>query len=192
MNDQAAKLIGYLVLALALIGIGAAGAWIWQANAYTALIAKNETARQADLTLIANAGANQARQAVAQQQDAEQRNAALDLKNTQDKADALLENDALRQQLAGTLAENDQLHSDVDARNRWLRIAGRCPASNPSNGNVSSTAIAPGLGDAAAVELSPEAGQAVFDIRADIIADRAALKALQDYATNVCQGVPPQ
>jgi prophage endopeptidase len=42
------------------------------------------------------------------------------------------------------------------------------------------------LGDAGTVELSAASGSTVFDIRAGIIADQAALKALQRYITQVC------
>ena len=72
MTEVALKWIGFAVLALVLIGIGAAGAWQWQANSYTAIIKTNEANHQADLTAIANAGAAQARQALGKQKDAEQ------------------------------------------------------------------------------------------------------------------------
>ncbi|MNJ24234.1 Bacteriophage lysis protein [compost metagenome] len=42
------------------------------------------------------------------------------------------------------------------------------------------------LGDAGAVELTPAAGRSVFDIRAGIIADQAALRAAQAYIKEVC------
>ena len=187
MNEQVAKLLGYIAIALALIGIGAGAAWEWQSNAYTSKIATIEASHQADLTLIANAGAAQARQAVDNQQHAEQALATLDTKATKEKGDALAENETLRTQLTGAQADNDRLHGDVTAGYRRLRIAARCPASNSGSSNVSAPASAPGLGDAASVELSPAAGQTVFDIRAGIIADQAALKVLQDYVTTVLQ-----
>ncbi|MGS0735553.1 lysis system i-spanin subunit Rz [Pseudomonas sp. GG8] len=190
MNEVALKWIGFAVLALVLIGIGAAGAWQWQANSYMAIIKTNEANHQADLTAIANAGAAQARQALGKQKDAEQALATLDTKATQEKADALAENETLRSQLTGTQADNDRLRGDVAAGDRRLRIAGRCPASNTGGGNLSSPSSTTGLGDAATVEISAAAGQTVFDIRAGIIADQAALRILQDYATNVCQGAP--
>ena len=137
MTEVALKWIGFAVLALVLIGIGAAGAWQWQANSYTAIIKTNEANHQADLTAIANAGAAQARQALGKQKDAEQALATLDTKATQEKADALAENETLRSQLTGTQADNDRLRGDVAAGDRRLRIAGRCPASNTGGGNVS-------------------------------------------------------
>jgi prophage endopeptidase len=194
MNEIALKWLGIAVIALVLIGIGAAGAWQWQANAYGKTIATDmadykskEAGYQSDLTLAAKAGAAQARQALDQQKVAEQALATLDTKATQEKKDALAENEALRAQLTGSQADNNQLRHDVAAGDRRLRIAGRCPASNPGSSNVSAPASASSLGDATTVELSAAAGQTVFDIRAGIIADQAALRALQDYATNVCQ-----
>jgi prophage endopeptidase len=43
------------------------------------------------------------------------------------------------------------------------------------------------MGDAGTVELAPAAGQSVFDIRAGIIADQAALRAAQAYIRDVCR-----
>lgn len=197
MNEVALKWLGFAVLALLLIGTGAAGAWQWQANAYGKAIAINEAdyktkeaGYQSDLTLIASAGAAQARQALGQQKVAELALSDLDTKRTQEKTDALAENEDLRAQLTDKQADNDQLRHDVAAGDRRLRIAGRCPAGNPGIGNVSAATGASSLGDAATVELSAAAGQTVFDIRAGIIADQTALRALQDYATNVCQAGP--
>ncbi|RTY67264.1 lysis system i-spanin subunit Rz [Pseudomonas veronii] len=67
---------------------------------------------------------------------------------------------------------------------RRLRIAGSCRSSG---GDVTSPASASGLGDASTVELCAAAGSTVFHIRAGIIADQAALKALQSYVMSVCR-----
>lgn len=155
---------------IAALLVGATGAWMWQANSYGAIIANNEASRQADLTLIANAGAAQARQALEKQQAAEQALATLDQKAQKEKTDAL--------------AENDKLRSAVASGARRLRIAGSCSAGS---GNVSGATGSAGLGDAGAVELSGASGRTVLDIRAGIIADRAALEALQAYVLNVCR-----
>ena len=187
MNEQVAKLLGCIAIALALIGIGAGSAWAWQANKYTGQLATQASTFKGDLLAISNAAEEQARQAVANQQRAEQAVADLDTKHTQEKTDALAENEALRTQLTGAQDDNNQLHSDVAAGYRRLRIAARCPASNPGSSNVSAPTSTASLGDAASVELSQASGQSVFDIRAGIIADQAALKALQDYSTNVCR-----
>lgn len=166
MNALLLRLLPYIAALL----IGAAGAWMWQANSYTAIIATNEASRQADIAMIASAGAAQARQALAQQQAAEQALAVLDQKSQKEKTDAL--------------AENEKLRSDVASGARRLRIAGSCRAGGS---NVPSSTGAAGLGDAGSVELAEASGRTLLDIRAGIIADQAALKALQEYVSNVCR-----
>jgi len=167
------KLIGAAAALLLALAIGALGAWFWQANKYEAQLAKQDDAYQADLARISNAGAEQVRQALAKQQGAEARAAASDTKYTKEKAD--------------DLAKNEKHRADVAAGTRRLRIAGSCPASGAGSGNVPDTASTTRLGDAGAVELSPTAGSTVLDIRAGIIADQAALRALQSYVMNVCR-----
>ena len=170
MNEQVAKLLECIVIALALIGVGAGGAWVWQANNYGKVIATNEANRQADLEKIATAAADQSRQALAKQQSAEQALAALDQKATEEKTNAL--------------AENDKLRADIASGARRLRIAGSCSAGG---GNVPGTTISSSVGNASTFELSPASGSTVLSIRAGIIADQAALKALQAYVMNVCR-----
>lgn len=165
MNAILLRLLPYIAALL----IGATCAWMWQGNRYGAIIATNEASRQADLTTITNAGAAQARQALEKQQAAEQALATLDQKAHKEKTDAL--------------AENEKLRSAMASGARRLRIAGNCRAGG---GDVSGTARTAGLGDAGTVELYPASGSAVFDIRAGIIADQTALKALQQYVTRVC------
>lgn len=160
-------------------------AWAWQANSYGKQLAAQSANFQADLTATNNAGAAQTSKALAQQQAAEQKAADIDAQRTQEKAHDLTENESLRQQYAATQAANDQLRADVAAGTRRLRIAGSCTASSGGSGGVPSAASATGLGNAGTVELSGEAGQAVFDLRAELIRERSALKALQDYA-KVC------
>jgi len=160
------KILPYIVALL----IGAAGAWMWQANSYGKIIADSNASHQADLTNIANAGAAQVRQALDKQQHAEQALADLDQKSQKEKTDDLAENEKLRAAAADSA--------------RRLRIAGSCRSGG---GDVSSPSSASGLGDASTVELSAAAGSTVFDIRAGIIADQAALKVLQEYVTNVCR-----
>jgi prophage endopeptidase len=162
MTEAQIKLIVAAVVAVALFLAGGAVAWLWQANAYGKVIATNEASRQADIALIADAGADQARKALAKQQDAEQKLAALDKDATEQKERANAENESLRRAVAdGT---------------RRLRIAGSCSAGG---GNVPGTASAASVGDAAA-------GRSVLDIRAGIIADQAALRAAQAYIGDVC------
>ncbi|MDD1967116.1 lysis protein [Pseudomonas putida] len=174
MTDLRIKLAAYGLAVLGLLAAGFAVAWFWQANAYGKVIATNESSRQADLTLIANAGADQARKALARQQDAEQRLAQLDKSATEEKVKANAENETLRRTVAdGT---------------RRLRIAGSWSAGG---GNVPGTASAASVGDAGAVELSAATGRAVLDLRASIIADQAALKAAQAYIRTVCHSETP-
>ena len=173
MNAILLKALAYIAALL----IGATGAWMWQANSYDAIVAgkekiisDNKANYQADLTTIANAGATQARQALEKQQQAEQALANLDQKAQKEKTDGLAENEKLRAAAADSA--------------RWLRIAGSCRSGG---GDVPSPSSASSLGDASTVELSAAAGSTVFDIRAGIIADQAALKALQSYVMNVCR-----
>ncbi len=178
--QMALRIGAALLLALALAGSGFFAAWKWQDNRYTAQLAIEakklaiqERNHQSDLTAIANAGAAQARLAIEQQQQAQAALAALDAQATQEKTNAL--------------AENERQRAAAFAAGRRLRIAGTCPASSGSTGSVPQTPGAAGLGDATTVELSAVAGSTVFDIRAGAIADQAALKALQAYVANVCQ-----
>ena len=176
-------LIGALVLAL--MAGSAYAAWTWQANAYGKQLAAQSASFQADLTAINNAGAAQTSKALAQQQAAEQKAADIDAQRTQEKAHDLAENESLRQQYAATQAANEKLRADVAAGTRRLRIAGSCTADGGGGSGVPSTSSTTSVGNAGTVELSREAGQAVFDLRADLIRERSALRALQDYA-KVC------
>ncbi|EAO9181999.1 lysis protein [Salmonella enterica subsp. enterica serovar Sandiego] len=93
--------------------------------------------------------------------------AVLDAKYTKELADAKAENDALQRRLA--------------AGGR-VRVKGRCTVP------ASTTSASPGsMGNAATVELSPGAGQNVFNIRAGIISDQEKLKYLQEYIRAQCR-----
>lgn len=92
--------------------------------------------------------------------------AALDAKYTKELADAKAENDALRRKL--------------DNGGRVL-VKGKCPVSSSAE-----TASTSRVGNAATVELSPGAGQNVFNIRAGIISDQEKLKYLQEYIRTQC------
>ena len=163
------------ILAAILVGaaISAASTWQVQDWRYAGKLADQAEKFQTDLTTISNAANNQTRLALEKQQTAEQARADLDAKSTKEKA-----ND---------LAENERLRRAADDSARRLRIAGSCRADSE---NVSSSTSTASLGNAETVELTPTAGQTVFDIRAGIIADQAALRTLQAYVLNVC--IPPQ
>ncbi|EKK3318932.1 lysis protein [Salmonella enterica] len=93
--------------------------------------------------------------------------AALDAKYTKELADAQARNTDLQRRLA--------------AGGR-VRVKGRCtvPASTTSASTGS-------VGDAAAVELSPDSGRNVLSIRAGIISDQEKLKYLQEYVRTQCR-----
>ncbi|WP_206606833.1 lysis system i-spanin subunit Rz [Pseudomonas ovata] len=151
------------------LGVGTAAAWLWQANAYSARLASQAAAYQADLSAIANAAAVQARQALEAQQRSQQALAQLDRKYTQEKDKAHAENKSLR-------------HAVADGTRR-LRIAGACEGGSRELPAATGTA---GLGDAGTVELAAGAGRRILDIRAGVIADQAALRVLQAYVSDVC------
>lgn len=115
--------------------------------------------------MISNAASVQLRQALNKQLAAEKMVADIDAKTTKEKT-----ND---------LAENERLRGVVAVGERRLRIAGNWSVGSS---NVSGAALGSSMGNAATIELSGEAGQTIFDIRAEIIADQAALKTLQAYA----------
>ena len=168
----AGRLLTALAGALLLIGLGAAAAWAWQANKYQGQLAEQARLHQSDLSAISNAAADQARQALEKQQQAEQSLRDLDTRMTKEKTDALTENDRLRRAVA-----------DGDRR---LRIAGTCRAPDASR-DLPGTASTTSLGDAGTFELAPAVGRDILDIRAGIIADQSALRALQAYVRDVCR-----
>ena len=153
-----------------LVAIACFATWKVDAWRYGKQLSDLSAAHQADLTSIANAAAAQARQALEKQQAIQKALAELDAKATKEKM-----ND---------LAENEKLRADVAAGDRRLRIAGRCSASSS---NMPDTAVAARLDDGGTVELAGAAGRTVFDIRAGIIADQAALRVLQRHVLEFCR-----
>ena len=154
----------------AVVAIACFSTWKVDAWRYGKQLADLSASHQADLTAISRAADVQVRQALERQQATQKALAELDAKATMEKA--------------RDLAENEKLRADVAAGDRRLRIAGRCSADS---GNLSETASAARLDDDGAVELTGAVGRTVFDIRAGIIKDRAALKGLQEYVREVCQ-----
>ncbi len=164
--------------AVVLLAVGAGIGWSlngWRLSGQVAdaktETANERTAHQADLATISNAAAQQVREALAKQQDAQQKVADLDRKHTEELTNANAENNRLRARLA------------TGGR---VRVAGSCPAATRAVPAPGATASPARLGDATTVELAPEAGRNVLDVRAGIIADQAALKALQQYVRTVC------
>ena len=144
----------------------------WKVDAwrYGKQLADLSASHQADLIAISSAAVAQVRQALERQQATQKALAELDAKATTEKD--------------RDLAENEKLRADVAAGDRRLRIAGRCSADSSNLSNTASTAR---LDDGGTVELAGAAGRTVFDIRAGVIKDRAALKGLQAYVREVCQ-----
>lgn len=164
------KLAGVVVLVLVLMASAAGVTWQVQEWRMGKMLAEQAGLHKDDLAAISNAASAQTRQALEKQQAAEQARADLDAKATKEKA-----ND---------LAENERLRRAADDSARRLRIAGGCRADT---GHLSSSTSTTGLGNAGTVELAPTAGRTVFDIRAGIIADQAALRTAQAYIRDVCR-----
>ena len=153
-----------------LVGCSVFSTWKVDAWRYGKQLADLSASYQVDLTAISNAAASKVRQALERQQAIQKALAELDAKATTEKAYAI--------------AENEKLRADVIASDRRLRITGRCSADSSDLSNTTSTVR---LDDGATIELAGVAGRAVFDIRAGMIEDRAALKALQEYVLRVCR-----
>jgi prophage endopeptidase len=168
MSPAALKWAVAGVLALLLLAVG--GTWKVQDWRYGQELAEQAGLHKDDLTAISNAAADQVRTALEKQQVAEKARDDIDAKATKEKTHDLAENETLRRAVADGA--------------RRLRIAGSCSAYS---GNVPGAASTTSLGNGGAIELAPAAGRTVFDIRAGIIADQAALKALQAYVMNVCR-----
>jgi hypothetical protein len=117
MGSDRLRTVFILLVVLTLTAGSFAAAWCWQANAYGKVIATVEANHQADLTAIANAGAEQARKALAKQQDAEQKLAALDKDATEQKEKANAENESLRRAVA----------DGCGSRAVVVPVAGTCP-----------------------------------------------------------------
>ena len=153
-----------------LVSIACFATWKVDALRYGKQLADLSASQQADLAAISNAAAAQVRQALERQKATQKALAELDAKATTEKA--------------RDLAENERLRADVAAGDRRLRIAGRCSADSS---NLSDASTAARLDDGETVELAGAARRTVFDIRAGLIKDRAALKGLQEYVLAGCQ-----
>jgi prophage endopeptidase len=156
-------------LVLLLVACSVFSTWKVGAWRYENQLSEQARLHQADLTAISNVASAQARQALERQQAAERARDEIDEKATMEKTH--------------DLAENERLRRVADDSARRLRIAGSCSSGGS---NVSGPAVGSSLDDGRAFELSTAAGQTVFDIRAGIIADQSALKALQWYVREVC------
>lgn len=87
------------------------------------------------------------------------------------------------EELANELAKNEALRADVAAGTRRVRIAeANLATSQLTRGNNTG---AGGVGNAAQVELSAAGGRAVLDLRASVIKDDQVIQYLQGYITDV-------
>ena len=161
---------GRLLGLVLLVVIACFSTWKVDVWRYGKQLADLSAAHQAELAAIANAASNQVLQALDKQLAAEQARGDIDARTTKEKANVL--------------AENERLRADVAAGDRRLRIAGRCTASSS---NLPDTTSSARLDDGGTVELAGAAGRTVFDIRAGVIKDQAALRGLQEYVREVCQ-----
>lgn len=131
--------------------------------------ANERTARQADLAKISNAAAQQVREALAKQQEAQQKVADLDRKHTEEMQNAKYENDRLR--------------GDVADGRRRLQLKASCPASGSNLPKTTSTAS---LGDGAGPRLDDAAERDYWSLRSGIATARNQIAALQQYVREVC------
>ncbi len=65
-------------------------------------------------------------------------------------------------------------------------VVSACGSTPPAPGTVREATGTSGVGNDAAVELSPVAGRNVLGIRDGIISDQAALRMLQEYIRTQC------
>lgn len=170
---RAAVIAGAVVVLLAVgIGIG------WSLNGWRlsgqVADAKAETAsardaHQADLAAISSAAAQQVREALAKQQEAQQAVAELDRKHTEE--------------LKNALDENDRLRGDVAAGRRRLQLKASCPTDSR---NVPNATGAASLADGAGPRLDGAAERDYWRLRDDIATANRQIAGLQQYVRTVC------
>ncbi|ELX9578592.1 lysis protein [Escherichia coli] len=145
--------------------LGAWASWWVTDNKFTADISRLKQQNSEDLKAVSDEAS--------QQRD---KNVALE----HALAGAIAKSDQQHtQELNNALAENKTLRDAVTSGTRQLRLAKAGLATCTLSADTTTSAA--GLGNAAAVEFSPEFGSDVYDIRAGIISDQQKLKALQDY-----------
>lgn len=131
--------------------------------------ANERTAHQADLAVISNAAAQQVREALAKQQEAQQAVSDLDRKHTEE--------------LKNAMEENDRLRGDVAAGHRRLQLKAGCPTNS---GNVPGATRTAGLGDATAPRLNGTAERDYWRLRDGIATANRQIAGLQQYVHEVC------
>ncbi|AXA66766.1 lysis protein [Pseudomonas oryzihabitans] len=167
------------VLAVAVVVLLAVGAGIgWSLNGWRlsgqvaeakAETANERSAHQTDLTAISNAAAQQVREALAKQQEAQQAVAALDRKHTEEMQNAKYENDRLR--------------GDVADGRRRLQLKASCSADSRNLPNATGAAS---LDDGAGPRLDGAAERDYWRLRNGIATALNQIAALQSYIKTAC------
>lgn len=139
--------------------------WSWQGANGEAALERANAAHANTLGEIARAGQRQLQKQQELLVAERERLQALDQEHYGELEDAKADNERLRRMYAG-----------ADAERRELRIQVRIARAGAV---VSETTAGSSVGDVAALELSPEAGSAVWDIRAGMIEDQAKLRYFQ-------------
>jgi len=107
--------------------------------------------------------------AIQRMKDAQATAAELDRKSTQD--------------LANAKAENDRLRADVAAGTRRVQFAKADLATCKLSPGRSASAS--GVGDGVQIDISPEGGRAILDLRESAITDDKVIAYLQGYIRDV-------
>lgn len=172
-----AKAISYLVLVAVIAGAGASAAWWFTKTAYEADIAqlKEDQSKEREGWLkeklaVTTKAKTDTDAAIARMKDAQAALARIDAENQRKLENAEAENETLRRDVAAGFKRLRLLGAQLAKRGEHPAGGGACPGS---------------VGDDTGVELSADAGRAVFDIRAGIISDRAKIAYLQDYVEKV-------
>jgi prophage endopeptidase len=152
------------VAALVLLGFGVG--WSWQGANGDAAVERANTAHANTLGEIARAGQRQLQRQQELLVAERERMQALDKEHYGELEDARNESKRLQ-----------GLYSDADSERRSLRIKVRVAENDI---RVLETTGGSSVGDVAALELSPEAGSTVWDIRAGVIEDQAKLRYFQE------------
>lgn len=175
------KAIAAAVVVALIAGAGAGIAWWATSTKAAATIAKlnADHAREkaqwdADRLAITTKAQQDTAAANQRTKDAQTAAAQIDAYWTEKFANAQKENDALRRDVA----TGDKRVRILTANLATAKLAASQHATGGSAGTGS-------VGDADGIELSPDAGQRVLDIRAGIIKLEAKVSYLQDYARKV-------
>lgn len=179
---KVAAIAGAACLAIGLAGGAGIGSWLrgLQADADIALLQANHKTAENQWLADKNAITQHAQQETA---------AALE--RERQARDAAAEADrAAQEKLANVEAENDRLRDDVATGNKRVRIlaanlatAQLAARQHTAGGNSGGSAV----GDELQIDLSPEGGRAVLDLRESTEKDDAVIKYLQSYIRNVAK-----